>query len=468
MKQLIRHILREQTKEIIVEMAKKLTQDEWIERANKLHNNKYDYSKVDYINSETKVIVTCPLHGDFLVTPYHHYRNRVGCPKCSGKYRPTKDDFINRSREIHGNDYDYSQVDYKNNKTKVKIICPTHGVFLQTPSNHTNQEQGCPKCGGSGKKNTEEFVKQAKEIHGDKFDYSKVNYVNSVTPIKIICPIHGEFLQKPANHLQLSKHGCPKCGWEIQNDKVRGNVDDFIAKSQELHGDTYNYSEVKYEKSSKKVKIICPIHGPFMMPPNAHTNSSRPQGCPRCGEIRTGQKARLTTDKFIEKANIVHNNKFDYSKSDYVTAYTPIKIICPKHGEFIQLPYAHLDGKGCSACNESSGERLISKLLEKNSIGYVRQKTFEDCFRKSHSGRCTRLKFDFYLPYENACLEFDGHQHFMPVEYYGGEEGYELTKKRDKIKNQYCKKNGIKLIRIPYTMKKEEIEPYILKELGIN
>lgn len=465
MKQLIRQILREQTKHIILEMAKKLTQDEWIERASKLHKNKYDYSKVNYINSDTKVIVTCPIHGDFLVTPYHHYRNRVGCPKCSGKYKPTKDDFINRSREIHGNDYDYSQVDYKNNKTKVKIVCPLHGVFLQTPSNHTNQKQGCPKCGGSGKKSTEEFVKLAKEIHGDKFDYSEVNYINSKTPVKIICPTHGDFLQKPVVH--LSSNGCPKCGWDIQNDKVRGDVDNFIKKSKELHGDTYNYSEVKYENNNTKVEIICPIHGAFMMSPNAHTNSSRPQGCPKCGGIRAGQKTRHTTDEFIEKANIVHNNKFDYSKSDYVTAYTPIKIICPKHGEFIQLPYAHLGGRGCAACNESSGERFISKLLDKKKIDYVRQKTFADCFHKSQSGRCTRLKFDFYLPNQNTCLEFDGQQHFMPVEYYGGEESFELTKKRDKIKNQYCKKNGIKLIRIPHTMKKEDIEPYILKELGL-
>ena len=189
------------------------TTDEFIAKAKKIHGDKYDYSKVKYIDTKSKVCVVCPEHGEFWQTPSHHLSG-CGCPKCAnknkGEYRrSSKKDFITKARKIHGDKYDYSKVDYVNNYTKICIICPEHGEFWQTPHNHLSG-QGCPKCGVEKQTSTkEEFIKKAKEIHGDKYDYSKVDYSNAHTKVCIICPNHGEFWQTPNNHLR--GHGCPKC-----------------------------------------------------------------------------------------------------------------------------------------------------------------------------------------------------------------------------------------------------------------
>jgi very-short-patch-repair endonuclease len=173
---------------------------------------------------------------------------------------------------------------------------------------------------------------------------------------------------------------------------------------------------------------------------------------------------KSNTENFIIKAKETHGNKYDYSKVNYTTAHGNVTIICPKHGEFIQNGNGHLKGQGCPVCKESKGENLINDLLTSKKMVFVRQKRFTDCTNQAKRGRCVTLPFDFYLSDLNTIIEYDGQQHFKPV---WGEEALKKLQRLDKIRNQYCKKNGIKLIRIPYTMKKEEIEPYILKELGI-
>ena len=187
--------------------------NEFINKARKIHGDKYDYSKVEYINSQTKVCIICSEHGEFWQRPNNHL-NGQGCIKCSGKELLKVDNFINKSRAIHGNKYDYSKVKYINAKTKVCIICPKHGEFWQKPFSHL-QGQGCPVCGKERRdllntSNTNEFINKAKEIHKDKYDYSKVEYVNNKIKVCIICPEHGEFFQSPDNHLR--GQGCPKCG----------------------------------------------------------------------------------------------------------------------------------------------------------------------------------------------------------------------------------------------------------------
>ena len=119
----------------------------------------------------------------------------------------TKEKFIEKAKAIHGDRYDYSKVEYSNNRTKVCIICPVHGEFWQTPHTHL-QGCGCPACYGTKKRTKEEFVEEARKIHGDRYDYSRVEYINNKTPVCIICPEHGEFWQKPENHL-VAKQGCP-------------------------------------------------------------------------------------------------------------------------------------------------------------------------------------------------------------------------------------------------------------------
>ena len=187
--------------------------DEFIEKAKKVHGDKYDYSKVEYINNHTNVCIICPEHSEFRQTPHNHLQGR-GCKKCAKlssrlKQRLGKDLFINKSKEVHGDKYDYSKVKYINNRTNICIICPIHGEFWQTPSNHLSG-QGCPKCVGKNK-TTNDFINVAKEIHGNKYNYTKAEYINTTSKICIICPIHGEFWQ--VSHYHLQGNGCPKCNF---------------------------------------------------------------------------------------------------------------------------------------------------------------------------------------------------------------------------------------------------------------
>ena len=198
-------------------MPKKKTTEEFIKEAKEIHGDKYDYSLVEYKGNHEKIKIICPTHGVFEQTPANHLVKH-GCPKCGNVHKPSTEEFIKRAKEIHGDKYDYSLVEYKNNETKIKIICPIHGVFEQTPSGHL--AGGCAACSGIKKYTTEEFIKRAKETHGDKYDYSLVNYVNAHTKIKIVCPKHGVFFAIPANHLNRGD-GCPYCKSTIGEEKIR-------------------------------------------------------------------------------------------------------------------------------------------------------------------------------------------------------------------------------------------------------
>lgn len=210
-------------------MAIKKTAKEFINNAIEIHGNRYDYSKVRYINAKTKVCVICALHGNFFVTPHNHLTNKSGCPNCSKNHkRYTTDSFIKEASLIHNNKYDYTKVNYKKNNKKVVITCPLHGEFLQTPNKHL-QGCGCPVCAKEKKaknlkKTKENFIIDARKIHGWKYDYSKVEYKNAHTKICIICPKHGEFWQTPHHHLNF--HGCPVCKMSTLEQKIKNVLDE--------------------------------------------------------------------------------------------------------------------------------------------------------------------------------------------------------------------------------------------------
>ena len=186
-------------------MRKKRTTEEFIILANEKHINKYDYSLVEYLGDKIKVKIICPYHGVFEQRPTNHLSSNQGCPKCNKKKCFTNLEFIDKAKKIHGDKYDYSLVEYFDSKTKVKIICSTHGEFEQSPKSHLNLD-GCVNC---RKPNILEFIDKAKKIHGDKYDYSLVEYFDSKTKVKIICSTHGEFEQKINDHLY--GNGCPIC-----------------------------------------------------------------------------------------------------------------------------------------------------------------------------------------------------------------------------------------------------------------
>ena len=275
------------------------------------------------------------------------------------------------------------------------------------------------------------FIQRSIKIHNNKYDYSLVNYVNTRTKVKIICRKHGTFEQLPSAHLRGQT--CKKCN------NTNSSNNNFILESIKIHNNKYDYSLVNYINNKIKVKIICKKHGTFEQLPNSHTNG---HGCNKCAVEYKSNIFR--NSDIISNMSIIHNNKYDYSLVNYVNNKTKIKIICKKHGVFEQVPNSHIKGMGCHFCGESVGESTISKLLKQKNIYFIKQKTFEDCRNKN------KLPFDFYIPNLNMCIEFDGKQHFIPIEYWGGEETFSKIKNNDKIKNNYCIVNNIKLLRINY------------------
>ena len=212
--------------------SEKLNTEEFVKKAREVHGDKYDYSKVEYKNSATKVCIICPDHGEFYQIPSNHLGSQ-GCSKCSGVKGLSTKDFINKAREVHGDEYDYSKVKYKNNSTKVCIICPDHGEFYQIPYSHLSG-CGCSRCAAEDRKSTtESFTKRAREVHGDLYDYSKVEYKNSKTPVEIFCKIHGYFSQAPNSHLLGS--GCPKCNVGFSSDSKLSLLSDSDVEHLSIH-----------------------------------------------------------------------------------------------------------------------------------------------------------------------------------------------------------------------------------------
>ena len=193
-------------------MGRRLTTEEFVERARRKHDYRYDYSLVEYKNSHTKVEIICKEHGSFMQKPNDHHTAGQGCPKCAGKYVPTTDEWITKAREVHGHLYDYSQVQYKNSGKKVEIICKEHGMFKQVATSHLHG-RGCPRCASTAIPSTEEWTQEAIRKCGEElYDYSKSCYTNNRAKIEIICRAdvnHGSFFKTSSNFFKGS--GCPKC-----------------------------------------------------------------------------------------------------------------------------------------------------------------------------------------------------------------------------------------------------------------
>jgi very-short-patch-repair endonuclease len=288
-----------------------------------------------------------------------------------------------------------------------------------------------------GKLLTYDFIERAKKCHGDKYDYSKSTYYRSLDKLIIICKKHGEFKQTPNMH--LNGQGCPKCAIEKRaKEKILKSNGNFQNDAKKCHGDKYDYSLVNYVNYKNKIKIICPKHGVFEQTPDTHL---RNHGCPKCSH----PSKMLTVKEFIQKSNNIHGNVYDYSLVEYIGAHEKVKIICKKHGEFLQKPNAHLDGQGCPVCNNSKGEEKIIQFLKENNINFEYQKSFDNCKNKY------KLFFDFYLPKKNMLIEYDGEQHYRAFNYFGGDLKFKKTIANDKVKTEYAIKNNYRLLRIPYT-----------------
>lgn len=331
----------------------KISQEEYIKRCREAWGDTYDLSRVVYSGGKEHIEVICRKkdelgreHGSFYPLAGNFSRGN-GCPKCANRFLDTEL-FIAKANVIHNEKYSYDGVEYKSSQEKVRITCPIHGKFNMSPNNHLKGE-GCPKCSGKYRYRTDEIVDILKSIHGDKYDYIKVDYKSMYSPITIICHKHGDFSINPVSAIH-KKAGCIQCGYENMKDKQRVPVDKLIEEFKAVHGDKYDYSKVPetYVNAKTPVKIYCKKHKYyFLQTPDAHKNGV---GCPKCNESKLEADIRL----LLEENGI----KYEYQKTinsremalkiDYFLPKYNIAIECQGEQHFSPIDFAGRGGDWAS------------------------------------------------------------------------------------------------------------------------
>ena len=348
----------------------------------KRHGNKYDLENTVYKGMRNHVTAICPKHGNFSIYAYDFAYKR-GCPKCGVEERVknktcrkpkseklTKELFVKKSNEVFNSFYDYSLTDLKNKdeKGRVKIICPVHGEFWQNPYNHI-KGYGCEKCGKekASKKQSytkESFIEKAKVIHNNKYLYDKVVYRKSHSNVTITCPVHGDFEQKAYSHLE--GHGCPKCMAELNRQKLLYDTDMFIKSAKSVHKDKYDYSEVKYRDMRSLVKINCPNGHSFIQMPYKHLQG---HGCPICNNSHIEEEIR----QFLQVNNIIFEEQktFDWLKHknklrlDFYLPDYNIAIECQGQQHFKDV---YFDGKTSLLEENIKRDQIKKNLCEEHGL----------------------------------------------------------------------------------------------------
>lgn len=372
--------------------------------------------------------------------------------------------FLEKAKSKFGDKFDYSKVDYISSNSPVIIVCPIHGEFKITPVRFLQSKYGCRNCAieESTKKRTlttEGFIKKAKDIWGERFSYEKTEYINSDTKVIVTCPIHGEFLTRPADFLR--KHGCPKC----KNDKTsklnqnkRMTQEQFLERSFLLYGNLFSYENTRY--INKRTKIV--IHSnllneDFIVSPDNFFRAEFP--AKYRGEC-VERKDSYTNEEFIRIAKLIRP-EYDYSKAEYKNLRTNIVAICPEHGEFEITPCNLLyNNEGCPNCSCSKGESYIKNLLDCYKLQYKQQYPLEINEHK--------LKIDFCLFINNNIIfiEYNGRQHYEPVKYFGGEVQFKKQVERDNLLREYCKKHNITLLEYKYDIPFYKLHNIIKEDLN--
>jgi hypothetical protein len=347
----------------------------------------------------------------------------------------TTQEYLNKAKTVHGDKYDYSETLYKDSRQPIKIICKEHGVFFKNAKSHL-YGYGCNYC--SGKELTfKEFVTKADKIHNGKYIYVEDSFCGVNYPIDIICFEHGLFNQLAQSH--LSGCGCAKCSKSYHLDNF-----EFIKRVRSKFGDKYGCSQVNYINKYTRVTLVCGKHGPFEIIPNNLYYSD--EACLICSGYR------YNTQTFIEKAIEIHRSRYSYANVSYIRGDKEVILTCKKHGNFNITPHLHLSGSGCPKCTGSRGEKLLDTIFQEMGYNPIKNKSFPGCKYK------IRLRFDFFIPEKNTCIEFDGAYHFQFSPYAHKKfSNFIECKIRDKIKDVYCINNKINLIRIPYYLGKDQV-----------
>lgn len=282
------------------------TKEYFLNKIEEKFGNKFSFSKMIYTHGAEPIIVICSIHGKFQTTPNLLLASKYGCSDCACETfglnrRTSKEDFLITANKNHINYYGYSLVNFETLVDKIKIICPTHGVFEQVAGTHMSGS-GCFNCAASkrGKLkrlDTEKFIQISKEKHGDVYDYSEVVYINNSTKVKIFCKVHKMFfMQMPQSHMAGKR--CKSCGLESRVNLSKTKQEDFIKQAEKIHGKLYNYDKVVYVSGRTKIIIYCSIHGDFYQTPDGHLSG---RGCKLC--IHTVSKGETEWLDFLKIPN---------------------------------------------------------------------------------------------------------------------------------------------------------------------
>lgn len=369
----------------------KYTDETFIKKATEKYGNKYIYDKVNYINGQTKVCIICPEHGEFYVRPADYLRG-YSCPKCSNIKRIknlslTQDEVIRRFHKVHDDKYDYSLVEYVNYDTKVKIICPIHGIFEMTPSNHI-RGQGCPKCKGIHL-TTKEIIDEFHKIHRDKYDYSKTVYNKMHEKITVICPEHGEFQITPSKH--RIGQGCPKCGILKRAKNQSYDNESFIKLLQRVHNGKYIYTKTALNGNlHNRITITCPIHGDFEQIAQSHLNG---HGCQKCQTSHLEEEIKsFLNDNKIEFEQQKTFEWLKYKNHLYLDFYLPkynIAIECQGIQHF--KPVDFFGGEECFI-KTIERDDIKQRLCENNGIKIIYFTNKSNCCNNSTITSLKELK----------------------------------------------------------------------------
>ena len=437
-------------------VGRNITQAEFERRANEIHKGKYDLSRTRYVNNSTKIEVVCPEHGSWWVTPANFLLRKSGCPKCgkekvSRALSMTQKQFEARVREIHGNKYDLSRAWYVNDATKVEVMCPEHGSWWVRP-NGLFYGKGCPECGSAKASNSRrlapvEFEKRVREIHGDKYDLSRIRYVNIATKVEIVCPEHGAWWPYPSSLLKGC--GCPKCAG-----RAKLTQQEFELRVRKVHGDKYDLSRALYANNHERVEVICHEHGPSWVTP---ANLFGGQGCRRCGNKKISEKLSLTQKEFESRISSLFGEKADFSKAVYKGIREKVTMRCTVHDEEFEAPPDSLftGAWGCPECwnnGKSKGEDEVAAFLDSLGLDLVVLRNVRDVIPPK--------ELDIYIPEKNLAVEYNGIYHH-----------HDGKKSRSYHMDKYlaCRDKGIRLIQIldfAWETRQAQIKSILANALG--
>ena len=356
---------------------KKKTTEEFISELKQIHGNNYDYSKVVYEGANKHITLICPKHGEFAMQPAELLHGRSCPKCAADKKRKSQDDFIRQANTVHNGFFDYSKVNYKNSHSKVVITCPLHGDFEQSPIKHINGQgcptcakkhirhnvTQCTEKHTNKTKTTEQFIEECKTVWGNKYDYCKVNYINASTKVCIVCPEHGEFWIKPRSFVNKAHpRGCSKCsGREL-------TAEDFIALASKIHNGKYDYSATVYNGMHEYVEFICPEHGKIRQKAYLHLDSC---GCPQCAKKINVNETKLFN--FLSEAmpeyDFVHGyrDKDMLGRQEFDIYSEKHKIAIEYQGKQHYLPIAYFGGDFAYK-RQMEWDAIKAKAAEKNGV----------------------------------------------------------------------------------------------------